>query len=270
MLTNRQIPLLFLFLSFVFLGCPSEDSENNSRNDTVSQNPTTEKTLNNADIAGNKKMYALPAVFGKVLEKNAAKIGDSRQIVLVTNERRGLPQSTLFVIEKENGNWYAVFEPVKAVIGRNGFAKPGEKREGDGKTPTGIYQMKQSFGYNPVFNTKMPYRQTTENDYWVDDPKSPDYNTRVQGKPEGYSAEKLRFDAADYKYVVVIEYNTNPIVKGKGSAIFFHVGPGEMLPTAGCVAVSEQDMIKILKRLAPTKKPLIIMGTEQDLRLREL
>lgn len=65
-----------------------------------------------------------------------------------------------------------------------------------------------------------------------------------------------------YKYGVIIEYNTSPVIKGLGSAIFIHVWRGNSAATEGCVAVSEEDIIRILGWLDPRAKPLIIMGTE--------
>ena len=57
-----------------------------------------------------------------------------------------------------------------AVIGRNGFAPPGEKCEGDGRTPSGLFRLKTAFGYPPSVPTQMPYRQSQEDDLWIDDP----------------------------------------------------------------------------------------------------
>ena len=65
-----------------------------------------------------------------------------------------------------------------------------------------------------------------------------------------------------YKYGIVIEYNTNPVIKGYGSAIFFHIWRGKDVTTEGCVAVSEDNIIRILEWLDPTARPLIIMGNE--------
>jgi L,D-peptidoglycan transpeptidase YkuD (ErfK/YbiS/YcfS/YnhG family) len=71
----------------------------------------------------------------------------------------------------------------------------------------------------------------------------------------------MRRDDNLYKYGIVIEYNTDPIIKGNGSAIFLHIWKGEGLPTVGCVAVSEEDIIKIMGWLDPAASPLIIIGT---------
>ena len=110
----------------------------------------------------------------------------------------------------------------------------------------------------------MPYRQATDDDFWVDDVISEDYNKWVKGKPNAVSWEKMKRDDDQYKYGVVIEYNMHPIVKGKGSAIFLHVWKGGE-STLGCVSMSEEMILKILAWLDPAKKPLIIMGTESEL-----
>jgi L,D-peptidoglycan transpeptidase YkuD (ErfK/YbiS/YcfS/YnhG family) len=190
------------------------------------------------------------------------KLGQSTQIIIV-GERIGLSSSRYFVytVEKKHDHWKWVSGPIEATIGKNGFALPGEKREGDGRTPSGIFSLKRTFGYDKTVKTKMPYRQATEEDLWVDDPNAPDYNQWVkQAETGAASYEKMKREDLQYKYGIVIEYNTDPVIKGHGSAIFFHVWKGKDSPTAGCVAVSEEDIIKILGWLDPNAFPLIIMG----------
>ena len=197
-----------------------------------------------------------------VLRPHENDIGQSTQMVLV-RERGFLFSSVYFVyaMEKADGHWKCVSDPIPAKVGRNGFALSGEKREGDGKTPSGIFSLKRTFGYEETVRTKMPYRQVSEVDLWVDDPNSPDYNQWVkQGETSAGSYEKMKREDEQYKYGIVIEYNTDPVIKGHGSAIFFHVWMAWGVPTAGCVAVSEEDMIKILEWLDPDAFPLIIMG----------
>ena len=63
-----------------------------------------------------------------------------------------------------------------------------------------------------------------------------------------------------YKYCLVIEYNTNPVVKGKGSAIFFHLGIKKPYFTLGCVAIYEENMKTMVNWLDPKQNPVIIMG----------
>jgi L,D-peptidoglycan transpeptidase YkuD (ErfK/YbiS/YcfS/YnhG family) len=194
---------------------------------------------------------------------DSLKINESSQVLLVTNNCPSSFTVKIFALEKQDGNWVEKWESFDGVIGKNGFAKPGEKREGDGKSPSGIFPLKMTFGYHDSIVTKMSYRQALPNDLWIDDVNAADYNRWVKkDDTQAVSYEKMKRDDNLYKYGIVIEYNTNPVIKGHGSAIFFHVWGGENMATEGCAAVSEDNIVRILDWLTPQTKPLIIMGTE--------
>jgi L,D-peptidoglycan transpeptidase YkuD (ErfK/YbiS/YcfS/YnhG family) len=201
----------------------------------------------------------------KFIEHHTAQIGESDQLIFATNRDSSSSVVSIHAVERNNGDWRLVFPTFTGSVGEKGFAAIGEKREGDGKSPSGIFPLGIAFGYGPSVATRMPYRQATEDDFWVDDVNSEDYNKWVKGKPNAASWEKMRRDDDQYKYGVVIEYNTGPIVKGSGSAIFLHVWR-DGGPTLGCVSMHEEMVLKILGWLDPAKKPLIIMGTESELR----
>jgi L,D-peptidoglycan transpeptidase YkuD (ErfK/YbiS/YcfS/YnhG family) len=129
-----------------------------------------------------------------------------------------------------------------------------EKLEGDGQTPTGLYDLGQLYTYEAIVNTSIPFQQVDSLDKWIDDSSSNDYNKYVHGETTAKSFEHLKLKSIDYKYCMVIEYNTHPVVKGKGSAIFFHLADEKYTPTSGCVAISEQDMLQFLKWFKPNKK----------------
>jgi L,D-peptidoglycan transpeptidase YkuD (ErfK/YbiS/YcfS/YnhG family) len=189
-------------------------------------------------------------------------IGDSSQILLVRNVNPVLVDVQVIAMEKSNGRWQSPFEPMDGVIGKKGFAPPGQKREGDGRTPSGIFSLGTVFGYGPSFPTRMPYRQAVLDDIWVDDVRADDYNRWVKkGVTRASSFERMRRDDELYKYGIVVEYNTNPVMKGDGSAIFFHLWKGKGKATEGCVAMSEKDVVKVLRWLDPAARPLVIMGT---------
>ncbi len=192
-------------------------------------------------------------------------IGESEQLIFATNRDASSFRVTILALEKSKGVWHLVFPAFAGSIGEKGFAAIDNKREGDGKSPSGIFPLGIAFGYDPSFTTKMAYQQATDDDFWVDDVNSEDYNKWVKGKPHAASWEKMKRDDDQYKYGVVIEYNTNPIIKGKGSAIFLHVWKHGGA-TLGCVSMPEEMVLKILGWLDPAKKPLIIMGTESALR----
>jgi L,D-peptidoglycan transpeptidase YkuD (ErfK/YbiS/YcfS/YnhG family) len=169
----------------------------------------------------------------------------------------------VIALEKKNDRWQGPFLPMEGMIGRKGFASPGEKREGDGRTPSGIFPLGTVFGYEPSFPTMMPYRQVTTDDLWVDDIHAADYNRLVQrGSTRASSFEVMKRDDDLYKYGIVVEYNTDPVIKGYGSAIFFHLWRGRETPTEGCIALSEEDLMRILRWLNPEAKPLAVMGAD--------
>ena len=77
--------------------------------------------------------------------------------------------------------------------------------------------------------------------------------------------EKMKREDGLYRHGIVIEYNMDPIVRGKGSAIFLHRWQGKGKSTRGCVAMPEHQILRLLSWLDPAQKPLIIMGTESEL-----
>jgi L,D-peptidoglycan transpeptidase YkuD (ErfK/YbiS/YcfS/YnhG family) len=213
----------------------------------------------------------IPAAQALDIEANVAlfKINESSQVLLVTNNYPLSFAVKIFALEKQGGKWKKAWKSFNGVIGKNGFAKLDEKREGDGKTPSGIYSLNMTFGYSESIQTKMPYRQAFSNDLWIDDVNAVDYNRWVRKEnTRALSYEKMKRNDNLYKYGIIIEYNRSPVIKGLGSAIFFHVWRGENTPTEGCVAVSEEDIVRILDWLDPSAKPLIIMGTEDHIMKR--
>ena len=198
----------------------------------------------------------------QVIRKNIALLDTIKQILVVFNETPEDNSATLVAFEKREEKWKVISPPMIANIGLNGFAAPGKKREGDGMSPTGFFRLGQLFSYEKEVDTPMSYIQTNEEDKWIDDSNSIDYNKYVKGLTEAKSYENLKLASNVYKYCMVIEYNTNPVIKGMGSAIFFHLNRNEtQKPTAGCVAINEKDMKQILKWMSPDLKPSILMGT---------
>lgn len=183
-----------------------------------------------------------------------------RQALIVQETAPGSSGAWLTVWEYRENGWQQPWEGFKVVIGKNGFAASGEKREGDGKSPSGIYPLGMAFGYPSSANTAMSYRQATADDYWIDDPSAPDYNQWVHGLPQARSYERMRRNDDMYKFGLVVEYNTNPIIPFLGSAIFVHIWRGPDIPTIGCVAMPEEKLLNILAWLDPEEKPVIIMG----------
>lgn len=179
-------------------------------------------------------------------------MGESRQVITVDSTGT---TCILSMYEKSGDNWRCMLQ-TSGVVGKNGVSD--KSREGDYCTPRGLYSLGFSFGTQALSGLKTQYRQINNNCYWVDDPNSPLYNQWVESNRISWnSAEHLTDYPQAYKYGVVIEYNMSPVVPYKGSAIFLHCSTGAY--TAGCVAVSENDMLDILKQIDSTKYPIIII-----------
>ena len=76
---------------------------------------------------------------------------------------------------------------------------------------------------------------------WCDDTNSRFYNKLIKF-PFNFRAEKLWLRKNIYDVIIIINYNINPTIKGKGSAIFLHIAKKNYIPTKGCIAISKQDM----------------------------
>lgn len=173
---------------------------------------------------------------------------------------------TVYFLERTALGWELRTGPLPGVAGRNGFAAPGEKREGDGRAPTGLFPLESAFGYAASINSSMPYQQATENDLWVDDVQSPDYNTWVKrGQTSATSFEVMKLADNRYRHGLVTGYNRNPIIRGYGSGIFVHAWLEAGYTTSGCVAFDETELIKLLAWLDPAQRPQILMGTRAAL-----
>ena len=182
----------------------------------------------------------------------------AQQLIIVW-QRPGdsLHHAWLTVWERKGTHWKKIRHSVRAAVGKNGIAAAGTKIEGDGKTPAGWYNLGRLFSYLSTVSTSLPVTQLTKADKWIDDPASPAYNQYVRGETTAASYENLLLKSDDYKYCMVIEYNTQPVVSGKGSAIFFHLSNPEMGPTAGCVAIPEKHMLPILQWMQPNQQRVI-------------
>ena len=195
----------------------------------------------------------------KILPPSGFLNSQTAQIILVQPSSKNKIRVRLFTFEKENGRWQKVFMGMDAVVGRNGVAPDGKKREGDGRVPSGVFALQRAFGYAPQFQTGLEYSRAGENDFWVDDPASNQYNQWVRGPTSAKSFEVLRRKDKLYQFAAVIEYNTEPIVAGNGSAIFLHIWRGYNQSTSGCVALSERNLRRVLKWLDKNKNPQIVI-----------
>lgn len=199
------------------------------------------------------------------LEKLLAASGESYQTLagkgctqLVTVSANGIYADIRF-FAYESGQWQEKTAlRTSGFVGRRGVTNAAYKREGDGCTPTGLYPVGLGFYIQNQPNTGLDTFQVTQDTYWVDDPNSQYYNRRVEGteNKDWNSAEHMISYSRQYSYGFVVDYNMDPIVKGNGSAIFFHVSSTS---TAGCIATSETMVLSYLAQLDKTRNPHILI-----------
>ncbi|HVM80902.1 MAG TPA: L,D-transpeptidase family protein [Stellaceae bacterium] len=135
---------------------------------------------------------------------------------------------------------------MRAALGKGGISR--EKHEGDHATPAGLFLLREVL-YRPdrlrAPRTSLPLRPLSLADGWCDAPEDPRYNRRVT-LPYAASAEELWRGDRLYDVIVPLGYNDDPVVPGRGSAIFLHVARPDYGGTEGCVALSLEDLIAVL------------------------
>jgi L,D-peptidoglycan transpeptidase YkuD (ErfK/YbiS/YcfS/YnhG family) len=131
-----------------------------------------------------------------------------------------------------------------------------DKREGDHASPAGTFALLRVL-YRPgrlaAPKTALPLAAVKPEDGWCDDPGDPRYNTLV-ALPYPASHEELWRADGLYDVIVVIGYNTDPVVFGQGSAIFLHCAAPDFAGTEGCIAVARDVLVPLLGLLGPRSR----------------
>jgi L,D-peptidoglycan transpeptidase YkuD (ErfK/YbiS/YcfS/YnhG family) len=159
--------------------------------------------------------------------------------------------------DSRQGRLTAGGQTVPVALGRGGIK--ANKREGDGGTPRGTFRPRQLWwraDRHPRPHTFLPVRTIGPEDAWCEDPKSRHYNRpiRLERSRDG---DRLRRDDHLYDFIVEIDHNNSPRIKGRGSAVFLHLARENFSPTAGCVSMTKSAMLRLLQRLGPHTKIVI-------------
>lgn len=192
----------------------------------------------------------------------------SRQQVLVVADQGTDNNGQMFCYQKNGEKWYKACSDIPVVLGRNGLNK---QKEGDQKSPSGIFKLTRAFGYSskaPAGAT-MPWIALKKSSLCIDDPDSKHYNQIIDRSDEGIipdweSAEKMRRDI--YYQDNLYEFGLIPEVSSEiGSCVFFHVWRGENKPTVGCTAMSKANILELLQWLSPDMNPVVIQGDKKQI-----
>ena len=143
---------------------------------------------------------------------------------------------------------------LKCSIGKSGITN--KKKEGDNKTPRGKFGFKYILyrkDRNINLRTRLKTIEIKKNMVWCDDIKSKYYNQLVK-TPFKHSYEKLWLTENIYDIILVLNYNMDPIIKNKGSAIFLHIAKSKYQATKGCIAISKRNIKLLISKLSEKTK----------------
>lgn len=213
---------------------------------------TTTTTEETTTAPTEKKIKDLSPEWVRNLPQ-AQDLGTNQLLIVAAS---GMDKTTCKVSMHERdgeGNWIQIFS-VDGYVGKKGMVLDSERKEGCGKTPIGVYYFNKAFGIADDPGCSIPYIKVTKDLYWSGDMRDGMcYNEMVSinDLPELdiKSSEHLIDYTKAYQYCLNISFNEE-CTPGRGSAIFLHC-MGNNKYTAGCVAVSKDTMIKIMKRVDP-------------------
>ncbi|MCX5383502.1 L,D-transpeptidase [Streptomyces sp. NBC_00083] len=197
------------------------------------------------------------------LPERMARTGGGSQ--LLTAQAAGLGSTTgrLTWWDLRDGRWVAAGS-APARFGAKGLTEGDTRVQGTNTTPTGLYALPYAFGVAAAPpGTRYPYRRATDRSWWCQDNESRAYNRWVEVLPKDCRAaesEHLTAYASQYARALVIGFNYQHPVRGRGAGIFLHVnGRGA---TAGCVSVSAEAMDRVLAWAVFARRPHIAIGTD--------
>jgi L,D-peptidoglycan transpeptidase YkuD (ErfK/YbiS/YcfS/YnhG family) len=208
-------------------------------------------------------------------------LSDSRQCVVVVASGWNSTTGILRAFERGRGGWEMRDEPVPVVLGKHGLGwgigltdlkkdSGPKKREGDNRVPAGIFLLGPAFGYAPASSArwiKLRYVALTAETEGVDDPRSRYYNQVVDrskvAQVDWHSSEKMRRADDLYKWGLVVAHNP-AATPGAGSCIFMHIWKNSSAATVGCTAMAEQNLVRLLRWLDPTARPVLVQMPQPE------
>ncbi len=205
---------------------------------------------------------------------------ESLQAVVVTTEGPTAIQGEARLYERKSAKskWKGVSDEFPVVVGRGGLiwsvdgAPEGIsffKREGDGKSPAGMFPLTFAFGRpDRPGDVKLSYTKLEEYSECVDDAASGHYNKLVDRLKVGIfdwnTSEKMLEVGLEYDLGLFVAHNSYPVRRGDGSCIFLHIWKDATTGTSGCTAMRREDLQRVLAWADPAKNPYLIQLTKAD------
>ncbi len=211
---------------------------------------------------------------------------DCTQVIVGTSQNWNSSHASLTLYEKRGKDWNVAINTWQARLGKNGLAwgcgihppyksSAPIKQEGDQRTPAGIFRIGGAYGYAAQIThlEKLPYRQITERDLWVEDQASPYYNRHIilTTPPKKAWQKKAQMRQNDHAHSLKLYIGHNDSIlggkpiPGRGSAIFFHIWRDQgARATAGCTTMSELILKSLIARINPDRNPVYVIIPQQE------
>jgi L,D-peptidoglycan transpeptidase YkuD (ErfK/YbiS/YcfS/YnhG family) len=182
-------------------------------------------------------------------------LDSATQVIEIATAGMGSTSGTARTYERDGDRWRIVRRAMPAFVGVHGLSWPTRRHSGDGTTPIGNYGFVYGFGSRKDPGvTGLGWRRLVPGTCWAGTQRK--YNRWVHRTPCNAADENLWSNAGvAYRYAAVIDFNYEKPVYGRGSGIFLHVQKGR--PTAGCVSLSEADLVAVLRWMRPGARILI-------------
>ncbi|MFC8568611.1 L,D-transpeptidase [Streptomyces sp. NPDC057245] len=199
------------------------------------------------------------------LPDRMADTGGGTQLITAVAPDTGSTTGTVTWWDREggaDGRWVRAGS-APARFGAGGLADGATRVQGTNTTPTGLYDLPYAFGIAAApRGTAYRYRPVREDSWWCQDNASRSYNRWAEPRPadcRAAEAERLITYPRQYAHALVVGFNYDRPVRGRGAGIFLHVnGDGA---TAGCVSVPAEAMRRVLRWADPREHPHIAIGT---------
>ncbi|WP_328899303.1 hypothetical protein OHR86_04375 [Streptomyces sp. NBC_00441] len=196
------------------------------------------------------------------LPTRLADTGGGTQLITAMADSTSSTVGTLTWWDLRDGKWVAA-GTAAARFGSKGLTEGSTRQQSTYTTPTGLYDLPYAFGVKAApAGTRYSYRQATTKSWWCEDNEAAAYNRWVEPLPSDCRAsesEQITAYPTQYARALVIGFNYDKPVRGRGAGIFLHVnGSGA---TAGCVSVPADAMDRILAWADPARSPHIAIGT---------
>lgn len=218
------------------------ETQTEPKTEAISTEPSTENDEDKLVQLIQKSGYTMTDIESQGIE----------QLIVVISDKT---DATVYMFSLTDDIWKDEEITSKAYVGSAGIGN--KQTDDDDITPYGLYSLGEAFYTDTQPSTWLNSFVITEDTYWITDAESEMYNKKVEGE-QGKDWNKAihMIDSESYKYGCVINYNTNPITTGKGSAIFMCCGTNT---TNGSIALEENNLLAFLNILNSEKNPHILI-----------